>query len=157
MRWLISQDFIRVFEKSEKVFANIAVVGGGPNDPEINWLIHDQPETQIQYFGISEIEGQNFTYFDINLPAKDVNFKKFDLVHCAQVFEHLWDIKQALSNLSDLVSDDGLIWINCPASCRAHGSPDYFSAGYQPNLIVSPFDTFRKYQMVIFIMLLLSI
>ena len=137
MRWLVFQDFIRVFEHNEKVFTNIAVVGGGPNDPEIDWLINQQPQIQIRYFGISEIEGQNFTYCDFNLPNKNSVSQKFDLVHCVQVFEHLWDIKQALINLSNLASDDGLIWINCPASCRAHGSPDYFSAGYQPQLIAN--------------------
>ena len=111
MRWLIFQDFIRVFEQSEKVFTNIAVVGGGPNDPEIDWLIHNQPQIHMKYFGISEIADQNFAYFDANLPIRDAELQKFDLVHCAQVFEHLWDIKQAITNLSNLVSDNGLIWI----------------------------------------------
>lgn len=135
MRWLVFQDFIRVFEQSEKVVETVAVVGGGPNDPEVDWLIHNHPQTQIRYFGIAEIADLNFTYFDANLPIQTIGLQKFDLVHCAQVFEHLWDIKQALTNLSSLVSDGGFIWINCPASCRAHGSPDFFSAGYQPHLI----------------------
>lgn len=137
MRWLVFQDFIRVFEDNKKAFTKIAVIGGGPNDPEIDWLINKQPQIQISYFGISEIKGSNFTYCDLNLPIEDTVSQKFDLVHCAQVFEHLWDIKQALANLANLVSNDGLIWINCPASCRAHGSPKYFSAGYQPELIAN--------------------
>lgn len=59
----------------------------------------------------------------------------FELVLCSQVLEHVYDVKQAIHNLAQLVAVGGYLWIACPASNYPHGSPEYFSAGYVPELI----------------------
>jgi hypothetical protein len=53
------------------------------------------------------------------------------------VLEHVWSIDDAFENLSNLVKKGGLLWVACPASNMKHegGSTEYFSAGYQPQLI----------------------
>ncbi len=74
--------------------------------------------------------------FDLNI-SQSVD-KNYDLVLCSQVLEHFYDVKQAIQNLAKLVRQGGLLWIACPASNYAHGSPKYFSAGYTPGLITNP-------------------
>lgn len=54
---------------------------------------------------------------------------------CAHVLEHVWDVKVALENISNLCKADGYVWLNVPSSTIAHGSPEYYSAGYQPDLL----------------------
>jgi hypothetical protein len=44
-------------------------------------------------------------------------------------------MKNALDNLAQLVQQTGYLWLNCPTSNIAHGSPDYFSAGYTPEYL----------------------
>jgi SAM-dependent methyltransferase len=88
------------------------------------------PLAEVTFFGIENVElNTAFIELDLNLPSK-INLK-YDLVICAQVLEHVWNLNIAFENLSKLLnSDNGLLWINCPASNMVHGSPEYFSAGY---------------------------
>jgi len=100
---------------------------------------HDLPSPKITFFGVESIDNAEVNFLDLNMGVDDKHnfFKTYDLVHCAQVFEHIFDIKNALINLITLCKSNGLISISVPASCRAHGSPEYFSAGYEPAAIAN--------------------
>ncbi len=133
MRWIISKEFERIIESNFDSIDTVAVVGGSPNDPEIKWLEEKFPDAKFTFLGVEEIPNREFIPFDLN---SDQNTQLlFDVVHCAQVLEHVWDVKQAVANLMKICSNQGVVWINCPASCRAHASPYYFSAGYQADLL----------------------
>jgi hypothetical protein len=113
----------------------IAVVGGSSNDPEVFAINQSFPSAQFFYFGIDNSEkDSNFTYLDLNQDTEEI-FDQYDLVLCSQVLEHLWDLSNGFSLLIKLVSSDGYLWINCPASNMAHGSPEYYSAGYSPEYL----------------------
>ena len=110
----------------------VAVVGGSPAEPE---LVSLPVDATIDYFGVEDTIGDSrFTYLDLNLLRTDLP-ANYDLVICSQVLEHVYDVRNAIENLLRLASPSGLVWIACPASNFAHGSPDYFSAGYTPELI----------------------
>ena len=136
MRWLVTEEFQRLVHTELPSLQRVAVVGGSSADPEIQWLKSVRPDIEFEYFGIGASGEAHFTFCDLNEPWADEN-RTFDLVHCAQVLEHTWNLQQALRNIIGLAKPDGLVWLNCPASCHAHGSPEYFSAGYQPELIVT--------------------
>ena len=133
MRWVATSKFIDFIQCLEAQPKRVVVVGGGLNDPEVVYLQRNFPEVEIDFFGIENPGVDSFTYLDLNEPSEVTS--EYDLVHCAHVLEHIWDVKQGISNLVALARPQGLIWINCPASAKAHGSPHYFSAGYQPRLI----------------------
>lgn len=115
--------------------SKIAVVGGSPEEPEL--LVFNGRLVEVKVIGIEETSD---IVTDLNFPisSKDnTELNSFDLVLCSQVFEHLFDIKQALVNLYSLIRPGGFLWLGFPASNRAHGSPDYYSAGYQPEVITN--------------------
>jgi len=109
---------------------SVAVVGGGRDEPELQSFSH-LSKLGVQVLGVDE---QSDLYLDLNLPLGK-RLPKFDLVLCSQVFEHIWNLNEALQNLNKLLVQDGLLWLACPASNRAHGSPEFFSAGYQPEML----------------------
>lgn len=129
MRW----EILRIFEESiaplDADINTVAIVGGGVEEPELKYL----QRKEFSFFGIERGNIDKFTQFNLNVPS--ANEKQFDLVICSQVLEHVYDIKIALANLVNLVKPGGYLWIACPASNYAHGSPDYFSAGYSHQLI----------------------
>lgn len=136
MRWVVAAEFERLIGPQLEGLRRVAVVGGSSADLEIQWLKSVRPDLAIEYFGLGSYGEDAFTFCDLNV-ALAGQPRAFDLVHCAQVLEHTWNVQQALRNLIGLVKPGGLLWVNCPASCHAHGSPEYFSAGYQPELIVA--------------------
>jgi len=109
---------------------SVAVVGGNLNDPEAKILM-EMGIKSIDCYGIDP----GMIHLDLNLPYKPR--KNYDLVINSQVLEHIYDVKQGLQTLANLTSVGGFLWIGCPASNRSHGSPHYFSAGYQPQLITN--------------------
>jgi len=109
---------------------SIAIVGGNKLDPE-SQILERAGFKNIDYYGIDP----GLIKLDLNL-AFTPN-KKYDLVICSQVLEHIYDVKQGLENLANLTSTGGYLWIGCPASNRPHGSPFYFSAGYHTDLITN--------------------
>lgn len=129
MRW----EILRIFKDSIAPFDSeintVAIVGGFAEEPELKYL----PSKEFSFFGIDRGNIDKFTHFDLNIPS--ANKEQFDLVICSQVLEHVYDVKIALENLVDLVKPGGYLWVACPASNYAHGSPDYFSAGYSHQLI----------------------
>lgn len=120
------------FEKLKKI-KNIAVVGGRLNEPEIQFLNLGY-HVRIDSFGIDQ--NSNY-YYDLNNDTEKLGIKKrYDLVICAQVLEHIWNLPRAITNLGHLCGVNGLLWLNCPTSNRVHYAPDYYSAGYPPEILI---------------------
>ena len=137
LEWGVRDYVVEHFSKAISPYMNsiasIAIVGGSPSDPEMQAF--SGKSVTIQTIGIEET---NDVFMDLNLPISrtlDGRSGVYDLILCSQVFEHLFDIKHALANLNSLTKDNGFIWLGFPASNRAHGSPEYYSAGYQPEII----------------------
>ena len=119
----------------------VAIVGGSSDEPELLILKEMIKELKVDLFGIDE----KSTYLDLNQPISEKlisYFGVFDLILCNQVLEHVYDVNQAIDNLAKLSKVDGFIWITCPSSNLKHGSPDYFSAGYQSDLVSELFNKF---------------
>jgi SAM-dependent methyltransferase len=130
MREKVVEIFIEKLTPYLNTINSVAIVGGDTTDPEIQELIKLK-QINVDCYGID----QGLIHLDLNLPYNNKN--KYDLVICSQVLEHLYDVKQAIENLTNLTNSSGYIWIGCPASNRSHGSPHYYSAGYQPEMIVN--------------------
>ena len=135
MRWEILKIFKSCVEPLDAEIATVAIVGGASKEPE---LIH-LAKKEVTYFGIDAESLQCYNYLNLNALTKFE--QQFDLVVCSQVLEHVYDVKVALENLANLVKPGGYLWIACPASNYAHGSPEYFSAGYSHQLITKLLDT----------------
>lgn len=129
MRSLITLRFKNLVIPRLKLESKIAIVGGTILDPEAI-ILREIGFTNFTTFGIDNDVDE---FLDLNLPH--CLEKTFDLVVCSQVLEHLYDVKTALENLSNMLHSDGLLWLNFPISNRAHGSPHFYSAGYHPNLV----------------------
>ena len=139
MRWSVTEIFKDLVVPYLPEIQSVAIVGGSPRDPEVQWLRSAQPSCQFHYFGVAELTDVRVITLDLNettwTPEVEDFAHSIDLVHCAHVLEHVWDVRTACENLLNLLRPDGLAWINCPASSMAHGSPAYYSAGYQPELL----------------------
>jgi hypothetical protein len=131
MRETVVSIFLQAIEPHLGNIDSIAVVGGSKRDPEVVEL------EKIKNFVVTTygIDDDSDFKLDLNLSNKMV--LKYDLVICSQVLEHVYDVKYAIANLVNLLEVNSLLWIACPASNRSHGSPEYFSAGYQPELIIN--------------------
>ena len=103
----------------------VAIVGGSERDEEVLALRNFSSNVRFSTFGIESAE----TYLDLNSNWQNSSLEKFDLVLCSQVFEHIWNHREASITLLGLAKEHGLVWISVPASNRPHGSPDYYSAG----------------------------
>lgn len=110
---------------------SIAVVGGHIGEPELKVTRYQK----ATFYGIEEVVQKESIYLDLNKHFQANT--QHDLVLCSQVLEHVYDVKQSIQNLANLVSSGGYIWIACPTSNYSHGSPEYYSAGYTPSLIVN--------------------
>jgi len=132
MRWEVTKKFDEVIGPFKGQIKSIAVVGGSEKDSELRNLI--DKDIEITFLGIEPIIGYQFDFFDLNVINKRV--EKYDLILCSQVLEHIWDIKVGLQNLVNLAKPGGLVWVNCPFSNHSHGSPEYYSAGYSPDIIL---------------------
>jgi SAM-dependent methyltransferase len=137
MREEVVKIFIKHIAPYLKAINSVAIVGGNTLDPEIQELIKLK-RISVECYGIDE----GLSYLDLNLPYN--NKTKYDLVICSQVLEHLYDVRQAIENLTKLTKSSGYMWIGCPASNRSHGSPHYYSAGYQPELIENLLNVFSS-------------
>ena len=126
-------------ESVSSLFSNVdrikvAIVGGSMQEPEIDVLKEVHGNFDLKIFNID----LDSIYLDLNFPMPnelELYLEYFDLVICNQVLEHLFDVKQALENLALLTKPNCYLWVNCPSSNHKHGSPYYFSAGYQSELI----------------------
>ena len=136
MRWEVLNRFEAQIEPFMSDVRSVAVVGGSPNEPELK-ILERKLNLLIDYFGVDAfgIPDNSFTFLDLNKITELE--KSYDLVICSQVLEHIWQHSNAFENLAKLVDDNGLIWIGCPASNYAHGSPNYYSAGFTPEFIAN--------------------
>ncbi len=55
--------------------------------------------------------------------------KKFDLVVCTEVLEHVPDPKETLGKLSRLLAPHGQVFVSVPAMSFVHQAPFYFHSG----------------------------
>jgi SAM-dependent methyltransferase len=118
---------------------SLAVVGGSSTEPELLALQNRFPKLNYKLYGVENAEGnKNFEYLDLN--AENDIRANYDLVICNQVIEHVWNFDQAFRTLRNLARTGGLVWVNCPASNMAHGSPEYYSAGYPPEMLIRKAD-----------------
>jgi len=114
----------------------VAVVGGTSGDPEVGVIKSLYPNAEIHYFGIDNPRNdKNFHRLDLDTDHAHIS-TKFDLVLCSQVLEHLWNLDNAFNELRAFLNLGGYLWLNCPASNMAHGSPHYYSAGYAAEYLV---------------------
>jgi SAM-dependent methyltransferase len=113
----------------------VALVGGGTTDPEVVLLAATSDPT-VTYFGVEAEPGLDFQWLDLNEESGDVS-GAFDVVVCSQVLEHVWHLQNALGNLAGLAKPGGLIWVNVPSSNFVHGYPNYYAAGYSPEMLVA--------------------
>jgi hypothetical protein len=130
----IFRDFIsQNLDISEYLTLKVAVVGGSELEPEIEVLRDLQLDFTTDFFGIDD----NSIMLDLNVDYLSRPWEhRYDIIICCQVLEHVWNTSIAIKNITSLARFGGLLWINCPASNHAHGSPEYFSAGYQSEYLV---------------------
>lgn len=132
MRWVVTDKFNKVITPLLPSIKKVALIGGGPNEAELR-SINRAGDILVTYFGIEETPGLDFRYLDLNEHSEFQD--EFDLIICSQVLEHVWNHEMAFDNLAKMVKVGGLLWIGCPASNYAHGSPGYFSAGFAPEYL----------------------
>lgn len=138
MRKEISENLIRVLRVkfgSERLI-KVLIVGGSDLDPEVINLKKNFG-TEISYAGI-ETEKSLTPYFYLDLNSEFENKlipKNFDLIMCNQVFEHIFDVKNALKTFAYLCDDQTIIWIDFPTSTFPHGSPHFFTSGIMPQML----------------------
>ncbi len=139
MRWQIVEIFGNLISQVSESLDSIALVGGHIFEPELEVLKYKD----LTHYGVEFDSRVKTELFDLNI--SQIVDKNYDLVLCSQVLEHVYDVKQAIENLAKLVRQGGFLWIACPASNYAHGSPEYFSAGYTPELITNllPLEDFE--------------
>ena len=135
MRSEVTAILIDWLKESKSDISSIAVVGGSSNEPELLELLKIYPEAKVSFLGIAQ-GPQDIPFTELDLNESSGLDQSFDIVICAQVLEHIWNLDNCMKNLSKLVNQqNGLLWINCPASNLVHGSPEYFSAGYSHEMI----------------------
>jgi SAM-dependent methyltransferase len=113
----------------------VAILGGGPDEPEILALERLGFFPEVTVFGIDE----NNEYLDMNQIFKEKFDIDFDLILCSQVLEHIWCHENAFRNILHIMPSGSHVWLGCPTSNRAHAGPDYFyfSAGFTRTFLVN--------------------
>tara|TARA_B110000495_G_C22987962_1_gene581453 strand:- start:64 stop:750 length:687 start_codon:yes stop_codon:yes gene_type:complete len=110
---------------------NVSLVGGSDEEPELEVLKELGYEINLTKYGIE--------YYDIFCDLNNkINEKKIDvdLLICANVLEHIWNIENFFENIKNLTNKETLVYINCPKSNMEHGSPEYYSAGYAKEFLI---------------------
>lgn len=118
------QDFARDNFSSVKT---VAVVSGSEKEPELLFLPSSIELTQLNFSDNPEL-------FDLqkdwSKPEWAAHHRKYDLVLCEQVLEHLLDPQLAVENLAKIVSTTGIVHLSVPAINNRHGEPTYFYSGF---------------------------
>jgi SAM-dependent methyltransferase len=72
--------------------------------------------------------------FLIDLDLEQWSYKKsFDILIVSNVFEHLWNLDNALSNIVSMVNTGSYIYIIGPTYNFYHESPRFYSSGFDYN------------------------
>jgi len=137
---LVVQVFLNAI-KDTKLLDNLAepkrisVVGGSPDEPEIQALRSLGLQLDIRVFGVDSTS----EYLDLNSYNTKVSdfLPKADLVLCSQVLEHVWKHENAFYWLQTLTDSGGYLWIGAPAANRPHGAPHYYSSGFSGEFIAN--------------------
>jgi 2-polyprenyl-3-methyl-5-hydroxy-6-metoxy-1,4-benzoquinol methylase len=131
-----------VEEKKPQV-KSIGILGGSSEEPELLELLRIYPDSAVTYLGIEKGVNEN-PFIDLDLNELGGVNQSFDIVICAQVLEHIWNLDNCMKNLSKMIDPQhGLLWLNCPASNMVHGSPDYFSAGYSWEMVTKNLENYQ--------------
>lgn len=127
---------VKWVEENKPQVKSVGILGGSSKEPELLELLKIYPDSAVTYLGIEKGINEN-PFIDLDLNECGVMDQSFDIVICAQVLEHVWNLENCMRNLSKIVNPrGGLLWLNCPASNMVHGSPEYFSAGYSSEMVV---------------------
>jgi len=120
----------KYFEVNQQL--KVAVIGGYQNEPELLLLESLGYDLEVDFFGVTE----NVKLFDLNSIQNDEFEPKYDLILCSQVFEHIWNYRNALQNIKNIMNSNTFLWLAAPASNHPHGYPQYFSAGFTSDALV---------------------
>jgi len=146
LKYLIDSDFsstnygrILLLDKFEYLISElklkkklkIAVIGGTHEEPEVVLLKKMGYETDTHTFGIEDYDD---FYLDLNLNNNKFPDKNFDLVICAQVLEHIWNVTSFIDNICKVMTKDTYAFIHCPKSNIHHGHT-FYSAGYSKDFL----------------------
>jgi hypothetical protein len=133
IRNLLLKDFKRELLKID-VIKKVAIVGGGLNDPEALVVQNLFPNAILKTYGLEEAEN----ILDLNIDS-NLSLPENDLVICTNVIEHIHNHENFAKNLLSLLKKEGNLWCAFPMSDMYHGSPHYFSAGFDPQYLVELF------------------
>lgn len=135
MRHVATFTLMNWIQLNQPKISSIGILGGSSKEPELLELLRIYPNAKVTFLGIEKgLSEDPFIELDLNT-SKDLD-QIFDIVICAQVLEHVWNLDNSIINLSKIINPrGGFLWLNCPASNMVHGSPEYFSAGYSHKMI----------------------
>jgi hypothetical protein len=112
----------------------VAVVGGSLGDHEVLVLKEKFPKCFFEIYGIEESQ----VYLNLNESPSIIG--DFDLVLCTNVIEHIFHHENFAKNLLSLLNSTGTLWCCFPYNDKFHGSPFYYSAGFDPQYVVHLFE-----------------
>lgn len=117
---------------------NLLILGGSVREPEIDIIRSIYGDVNLQFVGIdgSYVENYRFDYLDFNQFNSTIEIE-FDaeIALCTGVVEHLWNLHAMFQNFQMLLKHKSLLWISFPVSQYPHGSPEWYGAGYSPEMI----------------------
>jgi SAM-dependent methyltransferase len=117
----------------------IAIVGGGLEEHELK--IIDELSFEFELY-ILNVAGERDFFLDLNSRHNNLPNQKFDLILCSQVFEHIWNIQNALNILQNICKTHGYIYLNVPFSNMVHRDEisDFHTPGYSSNFLRRNFE-----------------
>lgn len=115
----------------------VMILGGSMQDPEIDLLMKNFEVLEVNFLGIdsANIDGHDFQYLDFNQPSSQIREYNVDIAICTGVVEHLWNLDEMFKNFRAVIPNSALLWVSFPVSQFPHGSPEWYSAGYNPVMI----------------------
>lgn len=115
----------------------VMILGGSMQDPEIDLLMRNFMVLEVNFLGIdsTNIGECDFQYLDFNHLSTKVREYDVDVAICTGVVEHLWNLDAMFKNFYAIIPNSALLWVSFPVSQFPHGSPEWYSAGYNPTMI----------------------
>ena len=114
----------------------IAVISGSLSEPEL--IFFNNSSVDCLCFD-ENIKPGEYQFWDLNLDWSESQYsdfhKKYDLVLCEQVFEHIPNPEKALNNMKYLLKDKAMIHISVPSINGIHTDPYYYTAGYHKRML----------------------
>ena len=101
----------------------------------------------IFYLDKKEDEGVDYVFDINNMNAASID-KKFDLVFCCSLLEHVNDRNKICGLLFDFLKDKGLLVVTVPESYRYH--PDPIDTMYRPRMpeLIRLFEKFDAFEVL---------